>query len=261
MPETAPDAPREDAAAPAWYPDPHRPGALRYWNGADWTEGTATPGWYPAPEHRARLRYWTGSTWGGELAGSAGVEPATAPATAPARRIGLPVAAALVGLAVGIGSALAVTADGSDPTGTPSATPATPATPTASATSVAAPASPAGTTTPAGPEQPTGRVARVLSSRSVLLDDGRRLRLLGLGPTPCDTNRDGKKWLDRATSGRDVTLSLLADPSTDELGGYLDVDGADLGEQMISAGLAVAAVGHPRAPRYALAARDVTPCS
>ena len=78
----------------------------------------------------------------------------------------LPVAAALVGLAVGIGSALAVTADGSDPTGTPSATPATPATPTASATSVAAPASPAGTTTPAGPEQPTGRVARVLSSRS-----------------------------------------------------------------------------------------------
>ena len=240
MPETAPDAPREDAAAPAWYPDPHRPGALRYWNGADWTEGTATPGWYPAPEHRARLRYWTGSTWGGELAGSAGVEPATAPATAPAHRIGLPVAAALVGLAVGIGSALAVTADGSDPTGT---------------------ASPAGTTTPAGPEQPTGRVARVLSSRSVLLDDGRRLRLLGLGPTPCDTNRDGKKWLDRATSGRDVTLSLLADPSTNELGGYLDVDGADLGEQMISAGLAVAAVGHPRAPRYALAARDVTPCS
>ncbi|CAM3593302.1 DUF2510 domain-containing protein [Nocardioides marinus] len=256
MPETPHDAPRQDAAAPAWYPDPHHPGALRYWNGADWTEGTATPGWYPHPEHRAPLRYWTGSAWGGELAGTAGVVSATAPTVGPVRWVGLPVAAALVGLAVGAGSALAVTLGGSNPTsaGTP--------TTTATATAATEPTSPVGPAAAPDPSERTPvRVARVLSSRSVLLDDGRRLRLLGLGPTPCDTNRDGKKWLDRAAAGREIALTVLADPSTDELGGYLDVDGADLGEQMISAGLAVAAVGHPRAPRYAAAARGVVPCS
>ena len=59
-----PTAPRDDAAAPAWYPHPRQPGALRYWNGVAWVEADATQGWYPDPADRRSLRFWTGRTWG-----------------------------------------------------------------------------------------------------------------------------------------------------------------------------------------------------
>ena len=40
---------QDTSAAPDWYPDPERPGALRYWDGESWTDHRAERG-KPKPE-------------------------------------------------------------------------------------------------------------------------------------------------------------------------------------------------------------------
>lgn len=308
-----PTAPRDDAAAPAWYPHPRRAGALRYWNGVAWVEADATQGWYPDPADRRALRFWTGRTWGEVLREDpsrpaivpepepeSAPEPEPAPLPEPIREPQPPAApepawdperAASVDAVLGasapppipavapnprlakapdapssswitavvavaclvagtvIGGVVVSTflgGDGDEPAATRTVTA------TASATGTAAPAT----------GDPELVVRKVLSSRTLELkgEDGKvEVRLLGLGATTCDTNGPGKDLLKEQVLGQDAVISTLTDPVTGEVGAYVDVAGQDVGELLIDAGLATAAVGHPRAPQYARAQAGATP--
>ncbi len=256
-------APRDDSADPAWYPDPRRPGALRYWNGRTWVEADATEGWYPDPRDRRQLRFWTGTTWGGVLDSPApsGTVPQE-PAPPRGRRPATLTAAAALGIGLLLGGVvvgLATTGDAPDDADV-----------TAGAAGSPTPAS--GSDEPQdtspGPNDPQPavsdeadgtstlitQVTSVLSSRAVELADGRQVRLLGLAPTPCNTNAGGKQLLRDAVASGTVTVRLVADPASGTIGGYVEVGDDDLGQLLIAAGLAEAAVGHPRAPAYAAAA-------
>jgi uncharacterized protein DUF2510 len=87
----------ETSLPPAgWYQDPGVPNALRYWDGAAWTDHVnrrepATVGqhpasspaadWYPDPTRRHSLRYWDGSSWTQHVAaadGTTGTDPPVA---------------------------------------------------------------------------------------------------------------------------------------------------------------------------------------
>lgn len=287
--------PRPDAAAPGWYPHPRRPGALRYWNGTDWVEADATRGWYPDPADRSLLRLWTGQAWGEVLttdpwapgprpvapappvpavplvpaAPVAAPTPAPAPipAVAPNPRLAdaaavpsrawvtsvLAVACLVAGLVVG--GVVVSTVGGDDAPAVTRTVTATPSDPD--------PAGGKGGTDGDAAAGAAGDlvVTRVLSSRTLELTgpDGRlQVRLLGLGPTPCDTNAPGKALLKDEVAGQDAVVSLLTDPVSGDVGAYVDVAGRDVGEGLIRAGLASAAVGHPRAPAYAKAQAAAT---
>ena len=309
-----PSVPRQDAAAPAWYPHPRQPGALRYWNGVAWVEADATQGWYPDPADRRDLRFWTGRTWG-EVLGDDPSRPAIVPtpdpvpdpepapevppeptwqsapepvpswdadraasvdavlgaealppiaAVAPNPRRAKPpgeasgswitaviaVACLVAGTVVG-GVAVSTFLGGDEPSATRTDT-ATP--------------SPTGTGAPVvGDDAAALTIVRVLSSRTLELkgEEGKiEVRLLGLGDTTCNTNGPGKDLLKEQVTDQEAVISTLTDPVTGEIGAYVDVAGEDVGQVLIEAGLATAAVGHPRAPQYAEAQADATPyCS
>lgn len=273
-PPDRPRAPREDAAAPAWYPHPRRAEALRYWNGVTWVETDATQGWYPDPADRRVLRFWTGRTWGEVLGDDPSVpvhEPTVLPAPAPAPipavepnprladRPGTPsttwvtsvlaVACLVAGTVVG-GVAVSTVLGGDDEPGA-----------TRTVTASASASGPAPADADDADDEADLVVERVLSSRTLELRgaDGKvEVRLLGLGPTPCDTNGPGKDLLKDRVDGQEAVISTLTDPVSGDVGAYVDVDGEDVGELLIRAGLATAAVGHPRAPQYARAQADAT---
>lgn len=273
-----PGAPRGDAAAPAWYPHPRRPGTLRYWNGVAWVDADASQGWYPDPQDRALLRFWTGEAWGEVLADESTPEPepepepvptprafpapAPIPTMAPNPRLepgeGAPsrawltsiiaLACLVAGVVVGGVVVSTVTGGEEDPTATRTVTATAGPTPTPGA--------------PTGAPAEDLTVARVLSSRSLELTgpDGEvEVRLLGLGATTCDTNGPGKDLLKEQVLGQDAVISTLTDPTSGEVGAYVDVDGQDVGELLVAAGLATAMEGHPRAPAYARAAAGAAP--
>ena len=60
MPESPPPLPEDDQAAePGWYPDPHSPDLLRWWDGEAWSETDfklpgfdGTPWWHPSSLRR-----------------------------------------------------------------------------------------------------------------------------------------------------------------------------------------------------------------
>lgn len=178
----------------------------------------------------------------------------------------LTAAAALgVGLLLG-GAVVGFATTGDDPDDTPGVTAGAAGSPTpASGSTGSADTSPVSNDPPAaGSDEADGistlttRVTSVLSSRSVELVDGRQVRLLGLAPTACDTNAAGKQLLRDAVASGTVTVRLVEDPASGTVGGYVEVGDDDLGQLLIAAGLAEAAVGHPRAPAYAAAAARAT---
>lgn len=272
--------PRPDAAAPAWYPHPRRPGALRYWNGVAWVDTDATEGWYPDPRDRTVLRFWTGQAWGEVLAEEAAAPepepvpppvpqvapapapgPAPIPAMAPNPRLepgeGAPsrawltsiVAVACLVAGVVVGGVVVSTLQGDEG---PSATRTVTATASPTATGGAA----------AGSTEGELQVRRVLSARTLLLrgpEGGVEVRLLGLGGTTCDTNGPGKDLLKESVEGQDAVVTTLTDPTSGEVGAYVDVDGRDVGELLVAAGLATAVEGHPRSSAYSRAEAGATP--
>ena len=272
----------EADATQGWYPDPADRSDLRFWTGRTWGQvlgdDPSRPAVVPAPDpvpapdrepahapeppapapepaldpdRVAAVDAVLGASAPPPIA-SVAPNPRLAKAPDAPSSSWVTAVAAVACLVAGtvIGGVVVSTFLGGDE---PSATRTVTATATATAT---------GTGAPSTGTDADLTVQRVLSSRTLQLsgDDGKvEVRLLGLGDTSCDTNRPGKDLLKEQVSGQDAVISTITDPVTGEVGAYVDVAGQDVGQLLIEAGLATAAVGHPRASAYASAQAAATP--